>query len=285
MSNNLEETATSPPPLNEDSTTTTTKLNETKKVKKSKPKKLDLNITQPSSSSLNENVSQAIAATLGVSTTTSTILAAATQATKKIAGETVKKAVKSKSKHHHHVSPEETESLLESFFPFDSSITTLLLGLDYIFYFWTLLLVLIVGYLTYYQYKKSKAASTTQPQEKLTIIEIFVKVVALFIVRPIYFVLRFLYVHLLKNVIKVVSSESNLRVNENSNLSSGLIDANAYSWLNNCFKWFYFSPENTKIINTNIVETLNSVKSQMGQSLQLVYIFLTKCIRLFFILI
>ena len=116
---------------------------------------------------------------MAATTTTSTILAAATEATKKIASETVKKASKHKSSHKNKAesisdSFKIDEKLFSSFMPDTQSITTLLLGLDYIFYLWTFLLIAIVGYLSYCKFNKLKLVKSQQQQSSTNIVEALV---------------------------------------------------------------------------------------------------------------
>jgi len=259
-----------------ENTTKTVKANKTKKERKI-TNSIPLVSSNFETSSTNGNLN-VLAATIAASSTTSSILAAATKATKKIASETVKKASKVKSKSAHKSDELSIDEYFYSFLPNSTSISTLLLGLDYIFYVWTLVLILIVGYLTYYQHKQSKQTGNQQQQPKLTNIELIVKFVVLFIVKPIYFGFIFLFDFIWNNVFSKVFkpnvNQSNIEISSSisNGISNSLNDSAAYAWLNNCFKWFYFSPDTTKTINASILDTLNSVKTQMGQSLQMVSI-------------
>lgn len=255
----------------------TNKINKKKKQNKTKPSSTASIFETPLNDNNSSNLNVLAAAMAASTTTASTILAAATQATKKIASETVKKISKEKASEvikkavdtavtneEEKIIPISLDESIFSFLPSSTSITTLLLGLDYIFYIWTFLLIAIVGYLSVYQYRRSKMATNAEQSQKLTVIEMFVKIIVVVIVRPVYYVLRFVFSYIWNNMFK---SDSSIQSNLSSTSSN---DPAAYAWLNNCFKWFYFSPETTKTININILETLNSVKAQIGQTLTLV---------------
>jgi hypothetical protein len=95
--------------------------------------------------------------------------------------------------------------------------------------------------------------------------------------------MNYLWSNLFTNETKSTSQSNTSTnvINSNNNISSNVSnDLSAYAWLNNCLKWFYFSSETTKSININILETLNNIKTQIGQTLSLVYYYYYKnCIR------
>lgn len=134
-----------------------------------------------------------------------------------------------------------------------SSISTLLLGLDYIFYIWTFLLVTIVTYLSiykYYQYYQLSrrrtgtfSANRGQNNGKSIHSKLFNLLKA---------TVGFLYT-ILKNLILNQKSKTS-----RSSFFNRFSSHSSYTCLNNVLKWFYFNSETTKNINNTILNLLNS---------------------------
>ena len=137
-----------------------------------------------------------------------------------------------------------------------ASISTLLLGLDYIFYLWTFLLISIVTYLSIYKYLQYRtslkkqaipAPITKQPQANT-----FLKKISLYLTRVFNFLRNLKNVHSVKSVPPLSGYISGQR-----SALDGII-------LSNCLKWFYSNHETVKLINQAI---LNSLKiTSLGTS-------------------
>ena len=152
-----------------------------------------------------------------------------------------------------------------------TSISTLLLGLDYIFYVWTFLLVGLVAYLSIYKYFQLKRtqiqsnvpAASGSPQKSgiannqtVTLsqetsqgssrefLDSLVKYVKI-------------AVNLTSSLCLYINGKC-MSLNQMFPFGSRAQPA-YYGWLNNCLKWFYFNSETTKLINRNILKKLNNV--------------------------
>ncbi len=152
-----------------------------------------------------------------------------------------------------------------------ASITSLLLGLDYIFYIWTFLLVGLVTYLSVYKYfqmirdKKVKNRHIEpQPTTTLYIDRSFITSRNKEITEGIFRLTVNLIVEFLKicrSLLGLVITKVVLRlISSNQSFSP----SSAYLWLNNCLKWFYFNTKTTKIINTSILKKLNRVSNDFA---------------------
>lgn len=150
-----------------------------------------------------------------------------------------------------------------------SSISTLLSGLDFIFYIWTFLLVALVTYLSlkkYYQMQKDKQQTTSQQQTQQNNSQTATTTPPSGIIPSILHVLFRLtstVINLLKNYLTskyVVSNSSSIN---SPGFWVALLfgvgkQAASYTYLNNCLKWFYFNSETVKRINATIVKKLNA---------------------------
>lgn len=156
-----------------------------------------------------------------------------------------------------------------------ASISTLLLGLDYIFYVWTFLLVGLVAYLSihkYFQLKRLKIqpnvpAASSSPQKSGIVRN---QTAALSQETSRDFSREFLDC-LVKYVKIAISLTMSLCVYLNGkymSLNGSRAQPVSYGWLNNCLKWVYFNSQTTKLINTNILKKLNNVKNFSRSSLR-----------------
>ena len=120
-------------------------------------------------------------------------------------------------------------------------ISTLLVGLDYIFYVWTFLLVLLVTYLSvckYFQLRrlhnvKSSTTAASQPVHQWTLSQ-----TALLIATKLLQLVTFASQLVFKCLTKTYRVDS-------------------LDWLNNCLKWFYFNADTVGQINRAILRSLN----------------------------
>ncbi|CAF0889169.1 unnamed protein product [Brachionus calyciflorus] len=147
------------------------------------------------------------------------------------------------------------------------TIATLLTGLDYIFYVWTIFLVAIVTYLSIYKYyqsqqrnKNKKIIKNNTPPVILTYLILVLKLIFNFLI--------FLFKNLKKFLLN--HNENNLNVKRNySNIA--LSSHDSLVCLNNCLKWFYFNSETTKKINRTILNLLNSGNHKPSHSVDAKY--------------
>ena len=176
------------------------------------------------------------------------------------------------------------------------SITTLLLGLDYIFYVWTFFLISIVTYLSFYKYyqytqmqKKKKLTNNRQqqqqppppPQSQLSNVMGTIFRVINVIYTIVFCLLELLFTCIKNKIVSYIYGTTNAnnlsannanpalnKTNQTSSLFKSFTSISADSssqdqlvCLNNCLKWFYFNGETTRNINTTILNNLNTLVS------------------------
>lgn len=197
-------------------------------------------------------------------TTLVTVLKKSLKATNKKA--TVKSIPDPSTSSNSHITTTEQQGLM-------SSISTLLTGLDFIFYIWTFLLVALVTYLSLKKYYQIQKDRLTNMQQKTTTNQArnnsqttptaTTTTMPGGLIASLFHVL-FRLASTVVNLFTKYCLTSKNRSNSGSPcfwaaLLFGVGKQTAsYTYLNNCLKWFYFNSETVKCINASIIKKLNA---------------------------
>ena len=136
-----------------------------------------------------------------------------------------------------------------------TSISTVLSGLDFIFYVWTFLLVALVTYLSLKKYYQIQRNRILQQNNSQTAPSGFI---------PLVLRVLFRFTSCVISLIKYCLTSRSILIS--SLCSTGFwvhlifglgIQRASYSYLNNCLKWLYFNSEAVKKVNATIVKNLN----------------------------
>lgn len=130
-----------------------------------------------------------------------------------------------------------------------ASISTILTGLDYIFYIWTVLLIIVIVYLSINKSPKTtlKKDNRQLGNKKNSFLN-YINLILKFSFNMIILIMKSLINFLLN---KSSNSYENTKLNLNNLNQDNLL-------INNCLKWFYLNSETNKSINSTILSLLNS---------------------------
>ena len=134
----------------------------------------------------------------------------------------------------------EVEPVMQTVDSIDT-ISTLLVGLDYIFYVWTFLLVVLVTYLSvckYFQLRRLHAAKSSPPIASQPVRQ-----------RQLFQAAKLIATKLFQ----LVACVSQLVFK----CFATPYRAESLDWLNSCLKWFYFNTDTVGQINRAILKSLN----------------------------